>query len=248
MRITIEHNNQWWSADLDRPIDLSIQLGKVRCFYAPPVKIEPFKDGDFVGSVASGAPVNYFNVSMNPHGNGTHTECVGHITQEHESLSDCFKGRTHFIAELRSVALDSLENGDLVIQADSLANLSTVCEALIIRTLPNSEDKLTKDYTETNPPYLSAEAMHAIVAAEVKHLLIDLPSVDREVDAGALANHNIFWDTKGKTRSDCTITELIFVPAVVEDGVYLLDIQAAPIGLDAVPSKPIIYKLNKNAI
>ncbi len=248
MKIAIEHHGNRYNADLDQPIDLSIELGKVRCFYAPEVKLQPFTDGDFIGSVASGAPVNYYNVAINPHGNGTHTECLGHITKEHEQLSDCYTGRTHFIAELKSVALDNLENGDQVITAELLGEINPQSEALIIRTMPNSLAKLSKDYTETNPPYFTADAMQAIVNAKIVHLLVDLPSVDREVDAGALANHNMFWGTTGEQRRHCTITELIFVPSEVDDNLYLLDLQVSPIGLDAVPSKPVIYKLEKTKI
>ena len=78
---------------------------------------------------------------------------------------------------------------------------------------------------------------------EVQHLLIDLPSIDREKDSGKLVSHNIFWNTGGKIRFDATITELIFVPNSVDDGTYFLNIQMASFENDASPSRPILYEI-----
>ena len=55
---------------------------------------------------------------------------------------------------------------------------------------------------------------------EIKHLLIDLPSVDKEKDDGLLLAHHAFWNTLGELRLDATITEFIYVPNYVEDGTY----------------------------
>ena len=80
----------------------------------------------------------------------------------------------------------------------------------------------------------------------MKHLLIDLPSVDREQDEGKVLAHHAFWqypDTIKKERLDCTITELIFVDNTIKDGFYLLNLSIASFELDASPSKPILYSL-----
>jgi hypothetical protein len=77
----------------------------------------------------------------------------------------------------------------------------------------------------------------------VKHLLIDLPSVDREKDEGELKAHKAFWDVDGTIRMDATITEMIYVPHRIEDGRYLLNLQIAPLENDATPSKPVLYKI-----
>ena len=87
------------------------------------------------------------------------------------------------------------------------------------------------------------EAVDLLVKKGVKHLLIDLPSIDREKDGGELRGHNAFWNTKGKLRLDATITELIYVPNHIEDGTYFLNLQIAPFENDATPSKPILYKI-----
>ena len=116
-------------------------------------------------------------------------------------------------------------------------------EVLLIRTLPNDLGKLQKDYSGTNPPYLAVEAVEWMVSQGIKHLLLDLPSIDREEDGGALAGHKAFWQFPGEERLDCTVTELIFVPDEIEDGLYFLNLQIAAFELDATPSKPVLYQL-----
>ena len=246
MKIQLTHNQQTFIADLHRPIDISIPLGQVKCFFAPDVKMTPYQSGDFIGSVKAGAPVNFFDVQLNPHGNGTHTECLGHITKKQQSINQALK-KFHFFCELVTVKLVTKKNEDKVITLKKLKEKlpKKLPEALIIRTAPNRKSKLTKDYSGTNPPYLDASAMEFLVKQGVKHLLIDLPSVDREVDAGKLAAHHIFWNINGKPRKDCTITEMVFIPSEIKDGFYLLNLQIAPLELDASPSKPVIYFLKK---
>ena len=100
-----------------------------------------------------------------------------------------------------------------------------------------------KVYSGTNPTYLDPEAMKYIVSKGVKHFVIDLPSVDREEDGGALASHNIFWNTDGKIAKQKTITEMVYVPDQIKDGLYLLNIQIASFMMDASPSKLVLYKI-----
>lgn len=251
MKATIEIKGQQYSFDLSVPMDISIPIGQVTCFYSTPFTATPYTNGDFVGAVKAGAPVNFFDVQMNPHGNGTHTECLGHITKEQESVHEQLT-QFHFVAQVVSVDLGEKENGDRIITRAQLVASSPAAlpEAIVIRTLPNLPSKLHADYSGTNPPYLTSEAMTFLVEQGVKHLLLDLPSVDREEDEGILAAHHIFWKVDGHqasdaSRSDCTITEMIFVPDDIEDGLYLLNIQIPSMQLDAAPSKPVLYQLNK---
>ena len=245
MKISIMDSGMHLSCDLSQGIPISIPLSAEgpRCFNAPCVQIRPFSSNDFVGEIKQGSSVNFFNVSFNPHGNGTHTECLGHISREHQSLPEVLKEH-HFMAALLSVKPASLENGDLVIPPELLhLSFPLDIEALIIRTLPNNASKGSKDYSGTNPPYLLPETMEKLVKLGVNHLLVDLPSVDREEDEGRLNGHRIFW-AEGRER--CTITELIYVPPEVKDGLYLLNLQVTSLKLDASPSNPVIYPLKQN--
>ena len=247
MLATIQYNSKKLQIDLTKPIDISMPLraskSNVNAWYVDEPKIEPVTvDGDIV-SVKEGACVNFNNISFNPHAHGTHTECVGHITKEAHSINENLK-QFFFFAEVVTVAPEKL-NGDFVISKKQLqfAIGNKKRDAIIIRTLPNTTEKLNRQYSNTNPPYLLEDAAIYLRQKEIKHLLIDLPSVDKEKDNCELLAHNAFWNTKGKLRLDATITEFIYVPNSVEDGCYFLNLQIAPFENDATPSKPVLYKI-----
>jgi arylformamidase len=246
MVITFPHRGQTLHADLSRPLDISLPLTpgpeQVNAFYIPSMVIEPVRIGDFVGDVLQGASCNVNDVRFNPHGNGTHTETVGHISKEKESIHDCLK-RYWFLADLVSVQPAKVFD-DWVIMPEQLEHaLSDPKEALIIRTRPNDEAKRSRKYSGTNPVFLHHEAAAAIADAGVRHLLIDLPSVDKEEDGGRLMAHKAFWMYPAATRTDATITELIYVPDEIPDGLYLLNLQTINIMNDASPSRPVLYHL-----
>ena len=253
MKIKIKSQGKKYKANLSKPLDISlpIKMGvdNVNCFYAPVPNAKPVIAGDFIGSTAQGGLVNFMNIQINPHGNGTHTECVGHIAKEIFTINNSLK-KFNFIAKVISVSPSQLENGDFVILKEQIeAQLEkNEAQALIIRTLPNELSKKQKQYSGTNPPYLHWEATQFMVEAGIEHLLIDLPSVDREEDGGKLLSHNTFWqypDTIKKNREKCTISELIFVKEEIKNGFYLLNIQIASFELDVSPSKPVLYKLKR---
>lgn len=247
MKTTIQHQSKNYQIDLSQPLDISIPLiaskTNVNAWYIDEPKIEPVVLGNWVGSVATGASVNFKTITFNPHAHGTHTECVGHITKEFHSINLNLK-QFFFLAELITIAPTKL-NDDFVITKKQLqfALKDMQPEAVIIRTIPNTKDKLSQQYSNTNPPYLLEEAALYLKEINVKHLLIDLPSVDKEQDEGKLLSHNAFWNTSGKLRLDATITEFIYVDNTIDDGSYFLNLQIAPFENDASPSKPVLYKL-----
>jgi kynurenine formamidase len=247
MIATIQYNSKNIQIDLSKPIDISIPLraskSNVNAWYIDEPKIEPVSNGDWIGSIAQGADVNFNNIQFNPHAHGTHTECIGHITKEFHSINKKLK-QFFFSAEVISVAPEKYMK-DTVISKRQIELLlkDKTPDALLIRTMPNTKEKKNRHYSETNWTYLLEEAMIFIRNKGVKHLLIDLPSVDREHDGGKLLSHKAFWNFNGKRRLDCTITELIYVPNKVKDGSYLLNLQIAPFENDATPSKPVLYKI-----
>jgi arylformamidase len=250
MKIKFTYNSITWVADLKKGHAISIPLRdgvqNPNCFWAPPVRFEPLKAGAFVGSLEAGAPVNFFNAQFNPHGNGTHTECVGHIAPGDFTINRTLREH-HFLAKLVTLWPTTLNHGDRVITLEQIKEVikTEEAEALVLRTMPNSTDKLTRQYSGTNPPYLSADALAYLADAELDHLLVDLPSVDREEDGGALSAHKAWWRYPEATRVAATITELVYIPDRLEDGYYLLNLQVAPFELDAAPSKPILYPIIK---
>jgi arylformamidase len=194
--------------------------------------------------VKEGGACNVNNIIFNPHGNGTHTECVGHISKENFTINQCLK-KFFFFAKLISVQPEQ-DSGDLIItkkQVESAVG-SEVPEAIIIRTLPNPDEKMLRQYSGNNPPYLHHEAAKWICEKGIEHLLLDLPSVDREDDGGKLLAHHEFWRYPHNIRMTSTITELIYVPSSVPDGNYFLNLQIASFENDASPSKPLLFKVN----
>lgn len=246
MTAKIDYQNKIYTIDFSKPIDISIPLragiNNVNAWYAPPVVIEPVVMGNWVGDVNKGGSVNFRNVFLNPHAHGTHTECAGHISKENFVLNDCLK-TFFFGAQLISVA-PVQKDTDLVITLQQIKEKVSipVSEAVIIRTMPNENEKLVRQYSNTNPPYLEAIAASFLADNNVKHLLIDLPSIDKEKDDGVLAAHHTFWQYPQSTRKEATITELIFVDNTIEDGFYFLNLQVTSLVNDASPSKPVLYK------
>ena len=249
MKVEISYKNKKYRCDLDKPLDISIPLKNgnqnPNCFWADPVKIETIKVGDFVGSVEEGGSVNYKKLTITPHGNGTHTECYGHISADKEGLITNCLTKFHVMAKLITLPVSKKSNDDQYISFKSFKEKigDDVPKAVVIRTLPNKRGKSNRQYSGTNPPYLDAEITKFLCDLGVNHLLVDLPSVDKEEDGGALSAHKNFWDIDNHPKKSNTITELIYVEDKIQDGIYLLNLQIPSILLDAVPSKPILYKI-----
>ncbi len=149
-------------------------------------------------------------------------------------------------ALLLDVAPEALPDGDRHVTVRSLASawpraVPTAPSVLVLRTGTLSLD-------DPNPPYLPVEAMQWIVARDIRHLVVDLPSVDRADDGGALAAHRVFFGLPSgstrladATRADATITELAQVPADCPAGPCEVQLQLTAWTGDAVPSRPVLF-------
>ena len=244
--LAVHANGQSFQVDASSWTDLSLPITEqptVRAFHLPPASFAPFRIGSFVGSVEEGGPVRCDVVTLAPHGDGTHTECVGHVGGKGFSVLHAIDVPL-MIAEVITVPLRTIADGDRVIMPDDLlaAWPAERTDVLIVRTSPNDVLKKTVDHSGKNPAYVAIDTMQIIVDRGVRHLLIDLPSVDREEDGGALAAHKLFWDWPTAPRTDKTITELIYVPDTVADGLYALALNVAPFDGDAAPSRPMIAR------
>lgn len=247
MKLQIRHNNNVYNAQLDQAISLALGFGpeaeNPNAFHINPAQFEPIRVGDFVGAVSEGGSANCEVVTYCAHGNGTHTECVGHLSHERIHVTEVFQ-TPNLIAQLISVNLETDSEGRSCVTAHSFVGVEFEnVPAIIIRTLPNNPDKKTRIWSGNEPPYFTIEAMQHLVDAGFEHILTDLPSVDPEEDAGALAAHRIWWQYPQNTRIHSTITELIYVPNSVSEGLYYLQLILPKIHSDAVPSQPLIYPL-----
>jgi kynurenine formamidase len=288
MKLTLEKDGRRYSFQTEKGMDISISMNPKgpRAWYVEPMRIEPVRTEQFLGSVAEGGAVNFRDVYFNPHGHGTHTENVGHIVDTDVPVVRSI-GSSHYMAKLVTVVLmrqdvsqgltqgasqdlpqdlsqnletgasqdlpqdlsQNLETGasqgDWVVNEESLLGMDLNVEALIIRTKPNDHSKTNRQYSGTNFPYLTLGAMQRIVDAGVQHLLVDLPSVDREEDGGALAAHHLFWNVPAEPNFQKTITELIYVPNEISDGNYILNLQVSNFANDAAPSRPMLFDLEE---
>ena len=274
MKLTFQHHNSTYTCDTDRSHSLAITLDfngeQANFFQTDKASSKPLQLGDFVADTGAGSSFNVDCLKLIPHCNGTHTETVGHIVDDPVWIADAVK-QPLLVASLVTVSpkvvdLSSTTDSYLpkLAQTDRIISLAMIeaalknnrveqvqPQALIVRTLPNSQQKKTITYdSKSAPAFFSVEAMQAIIDSGIEHLLIDLPSVDRMADEGLLTNHHSFWNVPAGTQQltnetavSKTITEMIFVPDSVQDGIYLLNLQVPAFASDAAPSRPVIFEL-----
>merc|ERR1711879_902512 len=126
-------------------------------------------------------------------------------------------------------------------------------EGWVIRTVYTMPENM--QFTGSNPPYFTKEAITFLSSLNrTVHLVVDLPSVDRE-QSEELVVHGCFFGL----LQDCKLPEgalpnrLITEfaagcnPTMCCDGLYLLSLQSANFdNVDAVPSRPVLYPLLNN--
>ena len=261
MKLTLSLGSSNYAVDLQKPLDIAIPVhfdeAQLSAFGAPPATKKVYKAGDFTGSVAMGGSCNCETYTITPHCNGTHTECAGHVLEAPLAIQDVMRDNL-VAASVVTIVPEPTENGpegdtvitDLMIENAIGERDLDFMDALVIRTYPNDKDKVRRDYGTAMPPYFTPAAMRYIANMDIKHLLVDMPSVDRLDDGGKLENHRIFWGMDAGARalekpSFKTITELVYVPDAVPDGSYLLNLQVAAFRADAAPSRPVLYEVEK---
>lgn len=271
MKISIQFNQEVFEFDGARPFDISIPLNlngdQPNVYDVEKAGSVPCEAENLIGDTRRGGSCNFEQYTFIPHCNGTHTECVGHITRERISVRSCLKDvfiPARLISVMPENALNSEDSYPVEINSDDLLITKASIEnalknpkpkiqkpkSLIVRTLPNDASKKTRRYMENLPPFFSFEAIETISEKGFEHLVVDLPSIDRTFDEGRLSNHRAFWNVEPasfelneKSFPNRTITELIFVPNELEDGDYLLNLQITAFESDATPSRPVLFRL-----
>ena len=266
---TLEFNGRRYHADAWTDISIPLRFNGVQpnAYGTARAASEPVRAGSLIGDTRQGGSCNFEEYRFIPHCNGTHTECVGHITDERISVAECL-GQPLFEALIVSVTPEkpglfsdryavAISETDRIITKAALrealiaANgvMPGSCDALVVRTLPNPAKKLAQEYIEDVPAFFSNDAVELMVELGVKHLVTDIPSIDRMFDEGTLSNHRIFWkmEAGAKTASaysrSRTVTEFAYIPDAVPDGRYLLNIQIPPFVSDAAPSRVMVTPL-----
>lgn len=260
MKITVTIGTRDYRIDPAQGRDIAIPVSfggrGVTAFGAAHANAAPYTAEGFTGDVAKGGSCNCSMVHFSPHLHGTHTEGVGHIAKDFFPVTAVMP-ESFVAATLVSIAPQE-EDGEKLITKQALETALKDAEhdfldALVIRTLPNGVEKRSHNYDGKEiPPYFTGEAMAYILMAGVRHLLVDLPSIDRMDDGGALENHRIFWNVPDGVSeispamaSENTVTELIYVPDDIRDGRYILNLQLAAFAADAAPSRPVLYEVTE---
>lgn len=249
LKATLEIANTSYTIDLHQPLNISFPLqegeNNPNCYWADPVKFETIEAGSFVGDVSRGGTVNYKKITFAPHGNGTHTECYGHLSADkNATINNCLTS-FFFTAEVISAAPALQPNGDKMILLEDIKKpvKHPNTQALIIRSTPNEfSAKQQARYSGANPPYLEPAIGKWLNENNYQHLILDLPSVDKEIDGGALLVHRAFFGLPDNIRKNATISELAFIDNNIADGKYILQFSIINISLDASPSMLLLYK------
>lgn len=273
IQLEVDESGLTWRLDTSMSRDISTGItfdpeADPSAFGLPFADARPIEVEEFIGDIQRGGSVNCSSLTINPHGNGTHTECVGHITKDEMTIADLEIPAllSAWFISVSPVRFDDTaesypgtsEPDDLIITKRSLQDAiddleSTVAtpDALLCRTRPNDPGQRHRNYTGMNPPYLTGEAVEYIKLLGIRHLVVDLPSIDRENDGGGVPNHRSFWavpESRAMTenvRRDCTITELVYVPDDIRDGEYVMNLQTPNLATDAVPSRPVLFPISQ---
>jgi kynurenine formamidase len=268
-RATVEIDGRVLAFDAAHPHSLAFELDfdgrQPHWFGGASARSSALQVGGFNGSVRNGASCNCRTLSFTPHCDGTHTECAGHLTLEPQQVRDVVPAG--FVpALLLSVApvraADAGEGTEPAPRADDRlitraalvqawpATLPFAPTALIVRTLPNSAAKRTRDYDAEPAAFLSLPAAQLLAERGIAHLVLDVPSADRADDAGQLRAHRAFFGLAPGSaalaevqRPGSTITELAWIDDALPDGPWLLCLQVPALAGDALPSRPLLYRL-----
>ncbi len=252
--IEVEWNGRRYLSRAPVASDLAIPLqfdgGGPRAFGARAARIEPLASPSFSARVGEGASCNASVIGIAPHGNGTHTESVAHLCENGPDVPSLLA------AGWMPAWLATIEARQGEITTDSLrdplaAAKASGAAAFILRTLPNGADKISRHYADdaandAPPAWFADTAAGAIAEAGVEHLLADLPSLDRLDDPGLPAHRAFFGlpaqsrDAREAKRAYATVSEFIYAPDEIADGLYLLDLQVPRWRLEAVPSRPLV--------
>ncbi len=172
MKIELKLDSGNYSINTREPVDISIPLifngQQPNSYDAEKAASKACEMGDFIGDTRRGGSCNFDEIKLIPHCNGTHTECVGHISDERISVYDTLKDvfipatlitvKPECASDTTDIYNPSKDEKDLLITRksleESLGNYNKdFLTGLIIRTLPNDDSKKSRRYMESQPPF-----------------------------------------------------------------------------------------------
>lgn len=270
MKVTLTIDKKNYSANLADARSIAITLlpngEQPSHFGAPECTSQTLQGDGFVGDTKRGGSCNVNQLTIIPHCNGTHTESIAHIVND---LIPVYSAIEHALFPAVLTTIKPVQAGDVTdtyvpgfdatnyvitrgqLEAALEGYSNSQLQGLVIRTQPNNEEKKSTTYDLDNyPTYLTNDAMSYIVERDIRHLLVDFPSVDKMYDDGKLTNHRIYWKVEfGSAQLNSnseirkTISEMVYVDEMIDDGFYLCNLQVPHINTDAVPSNPELIPL-----
>lgn len=251
------------AAQWDAPVSLATvrpdrHTALPRAYGLAPLALEASRAGTWVGDRTQGSSVNCDDAYLCIHSAGTHTECAAHVSDLSVRIDEVAPltmlraavvtveptpdpAEACWVSDARFARAfdDALARARLLSPPDA-----PPLDAVVLRTLIDTTP--LRDWSGTAPPYLDPRLVERLVRAGILHLIVDLPSVDPEVDGGALIAHRTFFgiDLDPLRATNATITELAWIPDHVADGLALLRLDVVAWPSDAAPSRPVMYPLD----
>lgn len=258
--INILHCGRLHYINYNQSVRLSVRIdlcnNLINIYGGVPASQEPLIYDSHIASVSHGGACNASQIHLVPHCHGTHTECVGHILPEKYHVADIkfepFIAATFIRVTPQRIDATTEEynayanNSDYVITRVAIDNALTFFSADYFQALVIASDAVGWLPEGTSAPYFTYQAMDRIVALGVRHLLVDIPSIDRLHDGGRMDNHRCFWGINENVgikqmRASCSVTEMIRVPQEISEGHYFLSVYLPDISGDALPSMPMLF-------
>lgn len=173
----------------------------------------------FSESAWKGVECTHSLENPSPHLTGTHMECKRHVNSDAPELSLVIPDLTKPLAGvhriLQTEKLQVIKRTENAIGFEGGESYSipqdvpteSYEEVVTLKALENAfpDKHLYKDkvialqYKDaerrlTNWPYMTNEAVMYLVAMDVSHLILNVPSMDRERDGGCTSNHKLFFE------------------------------------------------------
>src|SRR5688572_1002042 len=104
--LSVNIQGKTYTVDINNVTDISIPVSRqnsVKAFYLDDPDFKTVEAGGFVGNVSRGGSCNVEDICFSPHGNGTHTECAGHISKEPVFIKDVLRNSL-FLAHLATLS------------------------------------------------------------------------------------------------------------------------------------------------
>ena len=205
-----------------------------------------FQNQFFTGDTGKGGSCNVNILNFTPH-NLTHIETPMHLKKEGIGLDEIPRSNlmgVSYLVDLSNISFkDNCVKKEHIEQLDLLKDI----KILIVKTKYSELDQYF-DFSNTNPIHFDPKFMEWLTEnfPNIKLLITDLPSIDKENDGGKLLGHKNYFNFNEHERGDKkAIVELAYCKGV-ESGIYYTILTPSKIDTDAILTDIFLFDLFKN--